>query len=414
LRRREAAENDESSSFPRGFTTHALAGVTALRETSPMTQEFINDLACMHPSYSRKTLAQASTIRQVYQSPAYGWEFACDLADARLMFPVVCRGRNSWLFLAYMSRLAPAACRHHDVEAAHQISRQPGLSAKLKALIIAGLGKPVEDHLTLVATKSGISRQTVEAFETLWFNVLDRPRDGAYLSHIVYPETRFVELAEDYIVTTPISDLLLRAAYNHQNIDLVLELAGMKESDSRKKLADLHQLEVEYLRNIMGNGLLIAKAGLLNQPGAGLQRATQLLGMRPQTASEQSHAEALRTCKLVAEQLAATIATTPKTTEEERELLRATARPGRSYMHDDEGNILPFDHADLAPDVVRVVESSPDHIEEFPESRHAIWKNKDTDMPVVIVALMSQPGFEDHYLTEGQTGIPASQVFFEN
>jgi hypothetical protein len=379
-----------------------------------MTQEFVRQLAQSHPSYSSNDLVEACTIRQVYLSPAYGWEFVCDFADARRTFPVVARGRDGWLFRAYMNRLAPAVFPDSVLEAALQIFRQPGLSAKLKALLIAGLEQPVEDHLTLVATKSGISRQTVEAFEILFFNILDRPRDGAYISLIVYPNSRLVELAEDYIETTPISDLLLRAAYNHRDIDLVMELAGMKESDSRKKLADLHQLEVEYLRNIMGNGLLIAKTGLLNQPGAGLERATQLLGMRPQPAVTQKDAGSPEISDFIANQLKDAIATMPNTTEEELEHLKAIARPGRSYMHDDEGNILPFDYGDLVPDVVRVYESSPDQIKVFPEPRKAIWKNKDSDFPVVIVALMSEPGSEDHYLTEGQTGLPASEVFFEN
>jgi hypothetical protein len=312
-----------------------------------VTQEFVRLLASTHPSCSSNDLLEASTIRQVYFSPAYGWEFVCYFADARMTFPVVARGRDGWLFRAYMNRLAPAVFPDSELEAAIQIFRQPGLSAKLKAMLIAGLEQPVEDHLTLVATKSGVSRQTVEAFEVLFFNILDRPSDGAYLSHIVYPETRFVELAEDYIETTSISDLLLRAAYIHRDINLVLELAGMKESDSRKKLDDLHQLEVEYLRNIMGNGLLIAKTGLLNQPGVGLQRAIALMGASPQKAGTQKDAESPEITDFIANQLKDAIATMPNTTEEELEHLKAIARPGRSYMHDEEGNILPFDYGDL-------------------------------------------------------------------
>lgn len=358
---------------------------------------------------------KANICFRIKFGPDCGWISARAFASDKVPLPHAFTGRNRWVFFAYMAFLNPAVYHNAYLEAALQIANRPETAAKLKALLIAGLGKPIEDHLTLVATKTGYSRKTVEAFEILFFNVLDRHMEGLYISGIVYPETRLVEFAEDYIETTPISDLLLRAAYNHQNIDLVLELAGMTKADCRKKLADLHQLEKDYRNKILGNGLQIAKAGLLNQPGVGLQRAIQFLGIRPQQASVQSDAEALGTCEFLADQLATTIATMPKTSEEELEQLSATtARPGRSYMHDDEGNILPFDHAGLGPDVVRVVKSSPDHIKEFTEPRHAIWKNKDTDMPVVIVALMSQPGFEDHYLTDSQTGIPASQVFFEN
>lgn len=40
-------------------------------------------------------------------------------------------------------------------------------------------------------------------------------------------------------------------------------------------------------------------------------------------------------------------------------------------------------------------------------------ENKDHDLPVILVAIMSQPGLPDHYLTDTKTGIPTSEVVFD-
>lgn len=140
-----------------------------------MTQTFVEHIARLHPSYSRKSFETASTFRQVYLNPSYGWEFACDCADARVKFPIGLKGRDQWLFRAYMMRLNPADFHIPHVEEAFLISRDPIKSRALKALLIAGLEKPVDEHLRLVVEKTGYAKRVVEAFEILFFNVLDRP-----------------------------------------------------------------------------------------------------------------------------------------------------------------------------------------------------------------------------------------------
>jgi hypothetical protein len=50
----------------------------------------------------------------------------------------------------------------------------------------------------------------------------------------------------------------------------------------------------------------------------------------------------------------------------------------------------------------------------FPQPVTAIWRNKDSDKPVVLVGKMSAPGLPDHFLTDKNTGIPASEVLFGN
>lgn len=365
---------------------------------------------------STDDLAQkARASLEIYTNPAFGWHIASTYARNRELLPITMtkNRRDRWLFIAYMALLNPALHADRHVEEAHQIYQNPGKSAKLKALLIAGLGQPVDDHLKLVAEKTGFHRRTVEAFETLFFNVLDRHTDGLYLSEIVYPETRVVEVFEDYFQTASPEDLLIRAAYNHRDVDLVLRLAGMTEAALRKELHEMSEAELES--RIMGNALLIAKLGLLNQRSAGMERAIALLVARrhqPDKVSEEDMRELNDLAARVAAELEAAIAAMQSITEEERQALQATARPGKSYWHDEEGNIMETDYPDFATDASQHAETPHAPFVEFPEPVSGIWKNKHFDKPVVIVARMSEPGLPDYYLTKEGSGIPVSEVFF--
>jgi hypothetical protein len=375
--------------------------------------KLVERLARLEPRDSFGIAQEAGAFVQIHSNSAFGWHIARAFARARMPFPVTVTGRDHWLFSAYMMHLDPVAFRSRAVETAFQISQQPGLSAKLKAMLMTGLGDPIDAHLNLVAGKTGIPRHTVEAFEILFFNVLDRHQDGAYLSEIVFPESRIVEQAEDYFETTPIADLILRAAYNRRDIELVSRLAGMSEADCKKELTALRNLEAELEARIFGNALLIAKLGILNQPSVGLQRATQLLSSGRSRKSKPVEVENQKPHDIAGE-LAAALAAIPPLTDADRRELRAAARPSRSYLHDDEGNITACDFSDVVPPASQAVADPPEPLVMFPAPINAIWRNKDFDQPVTLVGKMSEPGLPDHYLTAGKNGVPVSEVFFEN
>lgn len=175
---------------------------------------------------------------------------------------------------------------------------------------MTGLGHPIDAHLSRVAEMTGIPKRAVEAFEILFFNVLDRHQDKAYLSEIVFPETRVVEQAEEYMETTPVADLILRAAYNQRDLALVARLAGMTEADCKKELTALSDNEAKLAARIFGNALLVAKLGILNQPSVGMQRATQLLASGRSRKSKPAEAESQKPHDTACE-LAAALAAIP-------------------------------------------------------------------------------------------------------
>jgi hypothetical protein len=374
--------------------------------------KLVERLARLEPRDSFGIAQEAGAFVQIYSNPAFGWHIARAFARARMTFPVTVIGRDHWLFSAYLMHLDPVAFRHGDVETAFQISQQPGVSARLKAMLMAGVGHPVDAHLNLVAEKTGIPRRTVDAFEILFFNVLDRQQDGLYLSSLAYPDGPLVELDEDYFETTPIADLILRAAYNHRDLELVSRLAGMTEADCKKELPALRNLEAELEARIFGNALLIAKLGILNQPSVGLQRATQLLASGRSRKSKPVEVENQKPHDIAGE-LAAALASLPPITDAERESLQAAARPGQSYWSDENGKVSSLDAPETASDPAQTADCPARHMTWFPEPVRALWKNKYHDVPVILVAIMSQHGLPDHYLTDTKTGIPASEVVFD-
>lgn len=347
---------------------------------------------------------------QVHVNPAFGWHIAKTYALARERFPETVLGRDHWLFQAYLFHLNPSRHFSPIVLDAYHISQRE-ISAKLKATLITGLGQPVDDHLNSVAEKTGIPRDTVEAFEILFFNVLDRHEDGLYLSNIAYPEGRQVEFDEAYFETASVSDLLLRAAYNYRDIDLVLRLAGMDASSCTKEIISLKAAEAELEVKTLANALVMAKSGLINQPNVGIHSATALL-----TASRKARKDTVADLpenpelwQKISTQLAAAVKSLPPLTKADHADLRETAVPGRAYYSDERDQIFAF------PDELHPVpQESLAHSELYAEAKPATWRNKDNDMPVMITGIMRAPGFPDHYLAESGTGLPASEVFFEN
>ncbi len=257
----------------------------------------------------------------------------------------------------------------------------------------------------------------MEAFEILFFNVLDRHEDGLYLSHIVYPEGRLVEFDENYFANTPDCDLILRAGYNHRDVDLVAQLVGMGDSSYVTELGARRDHEAELERQFMGNALVMGQSGLLNQRSAGMQRAVALLAARRSSRSNDAQRADSPASHDEGAELAASLAALDPLTEAGRQDLQAIARPGRAYCSDENGNVFAVDDMDESEKPTKPVgpaEPTGPSMERFPEPIHAVWRNKDFDKPVFLVALMTEPGHPDHYLTDENSGVAVSEVFFDH
>lgn len=241
-----------------------------------------------HASSPLHVAAKAQFLNR-YCNVAFGWYISNQFANAGLGFPIPMMGRDSWVFKAFLMQLDPYTYYDKHIATAYHIAftptGAPDLGAKLRAMILSVRDLDPVVHINKVAQVSGLPYKTVEAFESLFYNVLDRRLDGAYISSEVYPDTRLIELAESYMADTAIGDLLKRAGYNQRDLDMTTYLVGIGDKEYMAKIAASANSETELNNHIMGNGLVLAKANLLNTRSVGLGRASALMVASRQSGS---------------------------------------------------------------------------------------------------------------------------------
>ena len=228
-----------------------------------------------------------SRFTAMYSNPAFGWDISMAFAAARTTIPVTLVGKHDhWIYKAYMYRLDSSRWWDPNILDAWGLAnlvQSRTLKTKVCSMLLSGCGKPADKHRRAVSDVTNVPLRTLEAFETLFYNILDRHADAAYISEIVYPNTRYVEIAEDYVKHTDIADLVKRAGYNHRDLEMSTYLAGIGDASYMSKLSASTDREQELTRHLMGNALLLVHAGVLNQRSVGLQRAQGLIAASRQS-----------------------------------------------------------------------------------------------------------------------------------
>ena len=250
-----------------------------------MTAETIDRMAWYMP-YSKETLdlpadpsidtggldlRRISHYLHCYGNLAFGWKLAYTLARSGHPFPPGLEGRDLWVYRAYL--WAAGYSQDPFVEAAMGLNfrRTSGTCDKLNAILVARDGSPAAASAVL-----GMDMRLVTAYETLFYNVTDRRDEGRFLSEIVYPQGRYVELLEGYLRDESMGRLLMRSGYNNGLRDL-LYMAGMPGTSLESSFTSAEQGD-KLESYIMLNGYALARAGLLNQHGVpGLSHARQVM-----------------------------------------------------------------------------------------------------------------------------------------
>ena len=117
-----------------------------------------------------------------YIQTNFGWYIARQYANRQLPFPAFLSGRDSWVHKAYMLCLDPWANYDEHVVVAYHLAQfvngTPNLRQHLKALLLSfSPGCTAESHLQEVSRNTGVPVATLDAFEILFFNVIDRRAD---------------------------------------------------------------------------------------------------------------------------------------------------------------------------------------------------------------------------------------------
>jgi len=157
-----------------------------------------------------------------YLRPDYGWSAAVSMYRYGMRGTGAFDGRAKWVWRAWKCLQGGLANEATDnrffVQWAWKIRHDPAMQINRStlegALIIAGATRQS------AASFTGLDIRVVEAYETLFWNVLDRTNDLYYLQSLIYPGGRLEEMVNNYINEANISALLQRIGYNSGGGDL--------------------------------------------------------------------------------------------------------------------------------------------------------------------------------------------------
>lgn len=241
----------------RAQTIAQLAWYLPYSEDTMSTVDTILDTAAKQIRIASNKIASVVHYAKCHKNLQFGWDFAeamCNKENAT--FPAILHGDDLYVWRAYNF------LKGHDDPVissvlALTLEENKMLADQIKALLVT------EDiTIPFISERLGIPAETIAAFEKLFFNVLDRKEDHAFLAQIIYPEGRLVEAAEDYIERTDISDILLRAGFNN-GAEHILYAMGLNNNPYGRK--DVQDIATQLDRTFLSDGCLFAAMGWANQ-----------------------------------------------------------------------------------------------------------------------------------------------------
>lgn len=209
------------------------------------------------------SLAQQQEISHYamcHRNLSFGWDFVCYTHEYNGIFPAFLEEHDELLWRAYKykqgfrdSTIAGALAIHSEGNA----HTESGIRAQITAKDV--------DTIDYIAHAFNKSVDTAAAYEKLFYNVLDRKKDQAFMASIIYPETRVAEARDGYVANTGNTDLIQRAGYNHGKA-LVDHMLGLGDNPFRSFNAEMSAGEFDKL--LLTNGIIYAMLGFMNQKDA--------------------------------------------------------------------------------------------------------------------------------------------------
>lgn len=205
---------------------------------------------------TRERAADIIHYAECHKNLQFGWDFAVALSQSPLPFPALLHGDDLFVWRAYNYLLGRADAAVEGAVALNMDS-MTNTRNQVRALLIAN-----NVDYKFVAHNLNLPLDMVKAYEKLFFNVLDRKKDHAFIADVVFPNGRMVEAFENYLETTGIGDLMLRAGYTHGR-QHVLYGAGLGKNPYTTKDAMEGAKELDNM--FMADGCLYASLGWMHQ-----------------------------------------------------------------------------------------------------------------------------------------------------
>lgn len=212
-----------------------------------------------------------------YLRPDFGWQAALSLSQFGMRGIISFDRNTKWVWRAW--KLFEQGVRHAvddnrkfvqwAFKIHHDISQRIVRNTLEGALVVAGsTHKKVADMLHL-------DIRIVEAYETLFWNVVDREQDITYLQGLIYPDGKLEEMVSGYFQSANIDQLLKRIGYNSGYEDLAWG-AGLRFSPVDSMSIDVAKEQNERLTLSLG-ALMLRNFGHHAQPHAMVHGSRQLL-----------------------------------------------------------------------------------------------------------------------------------------
>ena len=213
-----------------------------------------------------------------YKDLMFGYRFVKSLVKAKKKLPLVVKEKSLKNLYKFETR------KHKDRNIIHALALRDK-SNKFYRNTLESLFLADDATYKVIAEKTGIKKEVVYLYEQLFFNVMDRKDDFAFIAETVYPEHRFVEFEDNYTKNESSNFLLKRSSYNN-GIDDVLHLAGFKSEnniDANNVTENANRLE----STILSNGYYLARNGYLNQRSStGINNAKNIIAATKQGGGE--------------------------------------------------------------------------------------------------------------------------------
>lgn len=196
-----------------------------------------------------------------YSKPSFPWMYVQTLVKKNLEFPhhLLHWVNDKILYQAYLREKEGLEVEAIDSALILLSEKNRNVKAVINALLICD-----NVNTDYVSKKTGIDHETIEVYEKLFFNILDRKHEDAFLANVVYPNGRLVEVYKDYASLVDADSLLLRSGYNNGPND-VLYLGGFKQGRGHLETVSLEEAVTSLESIIMVNGYILARNGFLNQ-----------------------------------------------------------------------------------------------------------------------------------------------------
>lgn len=197
---------------------------------------------------------------QLYKNTAIGWHSAAIFASQGMDFPIAMKGKDQWIFKAYLYCLDPDTYKDKNIAEAILLAHpeMKGMRDVIEALLLCHEINGCKE----ISQLTGMDIRTIEAYEKLFFNVLDRRKDYMYIRNIVYPDSRLVEWYDGYSGAEDPGMILKRYGYNFGGKELFY-LSGLPKHMLDEIPAAISSGKLESV--IMSQGYLLTKLGFTNQ-----------------------------------------------------------------------------------------------------------------------------------------------------